>query len=115
VREVKWWGDTQSNLRGMPDGVRRQFGDKLRALQHDQLISGAKPWSGCGPAAREYASGGYRMVVTTEFVGVIDVLNVFKKEGPGGRKTRPKHIAIAEKNYKSARAVHDSKPKDQLH
>jgi phage-related protein len=114
VREVKWWGDTQGNLQGMPAGVRRQFGDKLRALQRDQLISGAKPWSGCGPAAREYASGGFRMVVTIEFPGVVDVLNIFKKEGPGGKKTRPKHSAMAEKNYKSACAVHASKPKDRL-
>jgi phage-related protein len=84
----------------MPSGVRRQFNTKLRYLSNGALVSGAKSWSGAGPAAREYASGGYRMVVTTEFDDAVHVLHAFKKDGLRGRKTRKHDSDLAERRYK---------------
>jgi hypothetical protein len=55
------------------------------------------------------------MVVTIEFSGFVDILNVFKKEGPGGKKTRKKHSDLAKKHYKDACARHASKENDRLH
>lgn len=103
-KELRWRGSTLSDLNNMPEGVRRSFTTKLRYLVNAQLPSGMKSWRGCGPGAMEFSSGGYRMVATTEFASAVDVLHVFKKDGPRGRKTRAQDSATAQRRYQEAAA-----------
>lgn len=84
----------------MPTGVQKQFHTKLRYLAKDAPVSGLKSWSGIGPAGKELASGGYRLVFTTEFLEAIYALHAFKKDSSRGRKTRGRHSDIVERRYK---------------
>ena len=98
-KELRWCGSSQGDMSVMPDGVKRQFGRKLSYLCAGELVSGTKPWNGCGPNGMEFASGGHRMVVTTEFEGMVYVLHAFKKDGPRGRKTRKQDSQTAVRRY----------------
>lgn len=99
TRELRWCGSVQADLSGMPDGVRRQFDRKLQYLRNGQLVSGTKPWNGCGPGGKEFSSGGYRLVVTDEFPDTIYALHAFKKDGSRGRKTRKHDSDTARRRY----------------
>jgi len=84
----------------MPAGVQRQFDTKLRYLANDAPVSGVASWQGIGPAGKELKSGGYRLVVTTEFPGAVDVLHGFKKDSGRGRRTRGQHVDTVTRRYR---------------
>jgi phage-related protein len=83
----------------MPTGVQKQFHTKLRYLANCVLASGIKSWSGIGPDGKELSSGGFRLVLTTEFDNAIDVLHAFKKDSGRGRKTRGRHSELVVQRY----------------
>jgi len=99
-REIDWRGTSRDDLAGMPEGVRKQFGTKIRYLANDQLVSGISPFHGIGPSGKELKSGGYRLVLTTEFAGVIHPLHAFKKDSGRGKKTRGRHVEVIQERYK---------------
>jgi len=84
----------------MPAGVQKQFHTKLRYLANDAPVSGIKSWSGIGPSGKELSSGGYRLVLTTEFPDAIHPLHAFKKDSARGKKTRGRHSDAVEDRYK---------------
>jgi phage-related protein len=109
VREINWHGSTLEDLSGMPKGVQRQFHTKLRFLAQDAPVSGIASWSGIGPAGKELRSGGYRMVLTTEFAGSVDVLHAFSKDSARGRRTRGKHVETVGHRYGQLTAAHGAR------
>jgi phage-related protein len=84
----------------MPEGVQKQFHTKLRYLSNDAPVSGIKSWSGIGPSGKELSSGGYRLVLTTEFSDAIHPLHAFKKDSGRGKRTRDRHSKTVEDRYK---------------
>jgi phage-related protein len=84
----------------MPVGVRKQFDTKLRYLANDAPVSGIASWKGIGSDGKELKSGGYRLVLTTEFPDAVHVLHAFKKDSSRGRKTRGRHVELIEQRYK---------------
>lgn len=98
-REIDWRGNSRDDVAGMPDGVRRQFDTKLRYLANDVPVSGISPFRGIGPGGKELKSGGYRLVLTTEFPGAIHPLHAFKKDSIRGRKTRGRHVDVIKSRY----------------
>lgn len=99
-RDIDWRGTSRDDLARMPDGVRRQFDTKLRYLANGGEVSGISPFRGIGPGGKELKSGGYRLVLTTEFPGVIHPLHAFKKDSGRGRKTRGRHVDVIQSRYK---------------
>lgn len=112
-REIVWRGTSREDLAQMPAGVQKQFHTKLRYLATDVPVSGIKSWSGIGPAGKELSSGGFRLVLTTEFDGAIHPLHAFKKDSGRGRKTRGRHIAIVEQRYKELCAEYAQRSRRQ--
>ena len=98
-REIHWRGTSREDLARMPDGVRRQFDTKLRYLANGVLVSGISPFRGIGPGGKELKSGGYRLVLTTEFTDAIHPLHAFKKDSSRGRKTRGRHVDTIKARY----------------
>jgi phage-related protein len=97
----------------MPAGVQRQFDTKLRYLANDAPVSGIAPWKGIGPDGKELKSGGYRLVLTTEFPEAVHVLHAFKKDSSRGRKTRGRHIELIEQRYRNLCADYASRAPKQ--
>lgn len=99
-REIHWHGTSQEDVAQMPAGVQRQFVTKLRYIANDAPVSGTASWTGIGPTGKELKSGGYRLVLTTEFSDGVHVLHAFKKDSGRGRKTRGKHVQVVGDRYR---------------
>ena len=67
AKDINWRGTSREDLASMPAGVRRQFDTKLRFLANGVLVSGINSFHGIGAGGKEFKSGGYRLVLTTEF------------------------------------------------
>jgi phage-related protein len=100
MRQIHWCGTAQEDLAVMPAGVRRQFATKLAYLAKEALVSGVATWKGIGPDGKELKSGGYRLIVTTEFPECVHVLHAFKKDSGRGRRTRGRHVDLVEERYR---------------
>lgn len=98
-RDIDWRGTSRDDVAGMPGGVQRQFNTKLHYLANDVTVSGISAFHGIGPGGKELKSGGYRLVLTTEFAGAIHALHAFKKDSGRGKKTRSRHIDVIQARY----------------
>lgn len=113
AKELRWCGTAHDDYNGLPDGVRRAFGTKLRYLCAGEPLSGIKSWAGCGSGGRELASGGYRLVITIEFDDAVYGLHAFKKDGGRGRKTRHRHSVLAADRYRDLCAEYAARARKQ--
>ena len=121
VKEIKWIGSSQDDLRELPDEVRATFGYALYEAQMGDKSRHAYPLQGFGSASVleiiENDDGNtYRAVYTVKFKEYIYVLHVFQKKSKKGIAT-PKHeIDLIKARLKDAAedyAYHLSKNKNR--
>jgi phage-related protein len=112
-KEVQWRGSSREDVARMPAGVQKQFHAKLRYMANGTTVSGIKSWSGIGPHGKELSSGGYRLVLTTEFSDAVHALHAFKKDSKRGRATRGRHVSVVEERYKTLAAEYAARSRKQ--
>ena len=113
AKDINWRGTSREDLASMPAGVRRQFDTKLRFLANGVLVSGINSFHGIGAGGKEFKSGGYRLVLTTEFTDAIHPLHAFKKDSSRGRKTRGRHVEIIKSRYEELCREYASRSRKQ--
>ena len=97
IKEIKWVGSSQGDLRDLPEEVRATFGYALYEAQMGGKSRHAYPMLGFGSASvleiveDDDHNGTYRAVYTVKFKECIYVLHVFQKKSKKGITT-PKHV-----------------------
>src|ERR1700726_4821626 len=112
MKLVIWIGSSRSELREMPQQVRRDIGQALYAAQRGMTDPAAKPLKGFGGArvmeiVERYRTDAYRAVYTVHFENAVYVLHVFQKKSKSGAAT-PRHevelirrrLAEADQHYR---------------
>lgn len=97
LRPVFWVGSSLSDLRGMEEQVREEFGHTLTLIQQGLWPRGVKPLSGFKNVWEirvQHASDTYRLVYALKLSAAIYVLHVFKKKSTAGLSTPRHEIAV---------------------
>jgi phage-related protein len=105
VKEVKFEGDSLETLRAFPEGIRRDIGRQLHALQRGELPHSAKPLNTGMPGVWELRtkdeSGQYRAAYVQIVKDQIHVLHCFKKKTA---KTGRADLEKTQRRYRDLKA-----------
>jgi len=102
-----WIGSSHSDLKELPDEVRRVMGYALDYAQRGGKSPDAKPLQGFGSAGvleivEDYDGDAYRTVYTVRFAGAVYVLHVFQKKSRKGIATPKQEIDLVKTRLKRA-------------
>jgi phage-related protein len=112
AKPISWLGSSRSDLRAMPEHVRRDIGKALYTAQRGFTDPKAKPLKGFGGTrvmeiVERDRSGAYRAVYTAQLGDMVYVLHVFQKKSKRGIVTPKQDIdlirrrlADAERHYR---------------
>lgn len=107
LKPVIWIGSSRRDLRGMPQQVRKDFGQALYAAQQGETDPAAKPLKGFGgrrvmEIVERYRTDAYRAVYTAHFETAIYVLHVFQKKSKTGIATPKQDIDLIRRRFAEA-------------
>jgi len=107
LKPVLWIGSSRRDLRGMPQQVRKDFGQALYAAQQGETDPAAKPLKGFGGTrvmeiVERYRTDAYRAVYTAHFATAIYVLHVFQKKSKTGIATPKQDIDLIRRRFAEA-------------
>ena len=84
MKRLFFLGNSLDDIRRFPDGVRRQAGFELDAIQRGMLPSDWKPMQSIGPGVREIRlrneDGAFRVVYLAQRAEGVFVLHAFQKK-----------------------------------
>ncbi|MFZ4701148.1 MAG: type II toxin-antitoxin system RelE/ParE family toxin [Candidatus Methylumidiphilus sp.] len=104
MKDAIFLGTSKADLRGFPDGARRDAGVALHQVQLGLEPTDWKPMPGIGPGVREIrirAGGAFRVIYLAARCEGVYVLHCFQKKTP---KTAPHDIELARQRYKQVGA-----------
>jgi phage-related protein len=107
IKPVVWIGSSRSDLRAMPEEVRRNVGQALYTAQQGFTDPAAKPLKGFGGTrvmeiVERDRSGAYRAVYTAQFGDLVYVLHVFQKKSKRGTATPKQDIDLIRRRLAEA-------------
>jgi phage-related protein len=107
IKPVFWVGSSRSDLRAMPENVRRDIGKALYTAQRGFTDPKAKPLKGFGGTrvmeiVERDRSGAYRAVYTAQLGDMIYVLHVFQKKSKRGIATPKQDIELVRRRLADA-------------
>lgn len=110
-KPLRWVGSSLSDLRELPDDVRRVFGFALYAAQRGEKHMHAKPLHGFGGAGvlevvEDFDGDAYRAVYTVKLAGAVYVLHVFQKKSKHGAATPRQEMDLVRARLREAQAMH---------
>ena len=110
-KKLHWVGNSQKDLMGFPEEVRKDVGSALGAAQFGEVAEDAKKWKGDGPGVFEiveqHDGNAYRAVYVAAFKEAVYVLHAFQKKSPdGGSKTDQRDLEAVKQALKGARSHH---------
>lgn len=102
MKPLHFLGSSLSDLREMPEDVRRALGGELALVQFGADPSDFKPMPTVGAGAyeiryRDKANGAFRVMYVAKFANAVYVLHAFQKKT---QKTEKTDIDLAAKRYK---------------
>lgn len=100
MKQLKFLGSSQDELRAFPAEPRRHAGFELFAVQRGLEPSDWKPMKEVGPGVREiriHVLGQWRVLYVATFVDAVYVLHAFQKRT---QKTRREDIELARQRYR---------------
>jgi phage-related protein len=90
MKEVRWHGNSRSDVEAFPADVRREAGYQLFQVQVGEGPSDWKPMTSIGPGVREIrirqASGAYRVTYLATIGDAVHVLHAFRKKAQSTAK-----------------------------
>jgi phage-related protein len=107
LKPVFWIASSRSDLRAMPEQVRRDIGKALYTAQRGFTDPNAKPLKGFGGTrvmeiVERDRSGAYRAVYTAQLGDMIYVLHVFQKKSKRGIATPKQDIDLIRRRLADA-------------
>jgi len=103
-------GRSRRDLAAMSDGVRKDFGGALDAVQQGRTPPDVKLFKGKVKGAlqlsEDHDGETYRAVYMVELEDNVYVLHCFQKKSKSGRATPQTDIDLVEQRMKDARALH---------
>jgi hypothetical protein len=102
MKPLRFLGSSLSDLRAMPDDVRRVLGGELARVQFGVEPSDFKSMPGVGQGVyeiryRDKARGAFRVMYVAKFADAIYVLHAFQKKT---QKTEKADIDLAARRYR---------------
>jgi phage-related protein len=109
MKDVRFVGSSQDDLRAMPKGVRGDFGYELEQVAKGEMPSSAKVLQGFGGAEvlelrTNDEAGTYRAVYTVRFKDAVYVLHCFQKKSTKGAETSKRDMDLVHARLKQAQA-----------
>lgn len=102
MKPIIFHGSALADLKGFPDGPRREAGRQLDKVQRGQDPADWKPMTTVGPGIREIrihdASGAFRVMYVAKFADGVHVLHCFEKKS---QKTAQADIDIAARRFRA--------------
>jgi phage-related protein len=110
-KPLRWMGKTRKELKGLSQDLRDEIGHALRIAQQGSKANDAISMKGKLRNVIEIRvdedSDTYRTMYTTEFEGVIYVLDVFKKKSKKGIATPKEDLDRIAQRLKAARSHYE--------
>lgn len=104
MKEVVFLGGSLADLRGFPDGPRRQAGFQIERIQRGLDPDDWKPMKTIGPGVREIRigdkEGAFRVIYVAAFAEAVYVLHAFAKKS---QSTARPDLALAAKRLADLR------------
>lgn len=99
MKTLRFVGSSLRDLRDFPDGVRREAGFELDAIQRGLMPSDFKPMFGIGAGVYEiriHVQGEWRVIFVAKRSDAVYVLHAFEKKS---QKTRREDVELAAQRY----------------
>lgn len=100
MKELRFVGSCQDDLKNFPAEARREAGFELHSIQRGLMPSDFKPMPQVGPGAYElrvHAQGEWRVIYVARLANAVFALHAFQKKT---QKTRKEDIDLAAKRYR---------------
>ena len=101
LKQIRWVGDSQEQIRRFPDEPRREAGYQLDRVQGGKEPADWKPMPSVGLGVNEIRvredSGAFRVIYVAKFAEAVYVLHAFKKKA---RKTSQRDIELARRRFR---------------
>jgi len=109
LRPVVWMGDSEKQLKKMPEDVQKQMGSELYLAQRGEDPPHSKMLKGLGSGVFEikddFDSNTYRLVYAVQIGKRLYVLHAFQKKSKKGIATPPRDVELIARRYKEAVAL----------
>jgi len=106
IRPVIWVGDSNKQIKKMPDDVQDQLGGELYLAQVGLMPPHAKPFKSVGSGVFEikdnYDTDTFRLVYAVQIGKRLYVLHAFQKKSKKGIATSKKDVDLISKRYREA-------------
>jgi phage-related protein len=111
ARPVVWVGSSRTDLKRLPQAVRRDMGRALYAAQRGETDPAAKPMKGFGGArvmeiVALHDTNTYRAVYPAQFGEAVYVLHAFQKKSKRGIATPAREIDLVRRRLADAERLH---------
>ncbi|MCG5493564.1 type II toxin-antitoxin system RelE/ParE family toxin [Ectothiorhodospira variabilis] len=100
MQTLIFMGSSREDIRGFPEGARRELGRQLLRIQHGLDPDNWKPMKTVGKGVREVrvnVKGQFRFLYVTNIGNAVYVLHAFQKKA---QKTSPKDIELGQRRYR---------------
>ncbi len=101
LKQVRWVGDCQEQIRAFPDDARREAGYQLGRVQAGREPADWKPMPSVGLGVNEIRvredSGAFRVIYVAKFAEAVYVLHAFQKKA---QKTPKQDIELARRRFR---------------
>jgi phage-related protein len=101
LKQVRWVGDAQQQIRAFPDDPRREAGYQLARVQAGKEPADWKPMPSVGLGVNEIRvredGGAFRVIYVAKFSEAVYVLHAFQKKAP---KTSKQDIELARRRFR---------------
>ena len=100
LKQVRWVGDAQQQIRAFPDEPRREAGYQLARVQAGKEPADWKPMPSVGLGVNEIRvreGGAFRVIYVAKFSEAVYVLHAFQKKAP---KTSKQDIELARRRFR---------------
>ena len=101
LKQVRWVGDAQQQIRAFPDEPRREAGYQLARVQAGKEPADWKPMPSVGLGVNEIRvredGGAFRAIYVAKFSEAVYVLHAFQKKAP---KTSKQDIELARRRFR---------------
>ncbi len=101
LKQVRWVGDSQEQIRAFPDDLRREAGYQLERVQAGKEPADWKPMPSVGLGANEIRvredGGAFRVIYVAKFAEAVYVLHAFQKKA---QKTPKQDLELARRRFR---------------